>query len=61
MLISDEHNIYYGLLRNQKWRKYWGYVNIWNPATMTLPAMRMARIMAVILTNRLFNIRTFLP
>jgi len=49
------------LLRNQKWRKYWGYVNIWNPATMTLPAMRMARIMAVILTNRLFNIRTFFP
>lgn len=61
MLISDEHNIYYGLHRIQKWRKYLGYMNIWNPATMTLPAMRIARIIAVILTNRLFNIRAFFP
>ena len=61
MLIPNENNVYYVLLRNQKWRKYLGYVNIWNPATMTLPAMRMARIMAVILTNRLFNVKSFFP
>lgn len=61
MLIPDENKVYYGLLTIQKWRKYLGYVNIWNPATMTLPAMRMARMMAVILVNILFNVRAFFP